>query len=256
MERSVTCVFTLCASQRTLGGAMEQVLRFSPAFTNFFTWQRHDAGDRVVLVPAAPPATRPGHTHTLDWHAVDLLNTGWQLAPFDGELHLASPLDAATVRFLSDALHGEVRAGQPRTQVSMPRAHLDAAITHHVPDAVARVARWAAEGALADRQADETMSRRVLQAIDARLGTGDTGVESVARSLALSRRTLARRLAGEDTRYETLLDEARRSRAAALLHQQRLSDAEIAAALGLSERSYFRNVRRWFGATPAALRSS
>ena len=68
---------------------------------------------------------------------------------------------------------------------------------------------------------------------------------SVARALAMSSRTLQRRLAGANTSWHTELDRARRQTAIRLLHDG-ASRKEIAARLGYSDaRSLRRTLQRW-----------
>jgi AraC-like DNA-binding protein len=78
----------------------------------------------------------------------------------------------------------------------------------------------------------------------------------VARRLAVSDRTLHRRLAGEGTTFAALVDEARRERAQLLLEDRRLSCSEVAFLLGYAEpAAFFRAFRRWTGETPQAWRT-
>ncbi len=77
----------------------------------------------------------------------------------------------------------------------------------------------------------------------------------VARMLALSPRTLARRLAAEGTSYGALQREVRFARARELLRDRSRSLAEIAAALGFSDPGAFsRAFKAWTGEPPSAWR--
>lgn len=80
-------------------------------------------------------------------------------------------------------------------------------------------------------------------------------VTRISAKLALSRRTLARRLAAEDTSFQALLDEHRRGICCRLLAQPGYSIEEIAFLAGYSELStYHRAFKRWTGRTPAEYR--
>lgn len=69
-----------------------------------------------------------------------------------------------------------------------------------------------------------------------------------ARMLALSERTLHRRLAEEGTRFSAMVDEARYGRARDLLMDGHMSIERIAAAVGFAEPSSFsRAFKRWSG---------
>jgi AraC-like DNA-binding protein len=77
----------------------------------------------------------------------------------------------------------------------------------------------------------------------------------VASRLALSVRTLQRRLREEGTSFKSVLDETRRELAGRYLADPDYSIGEITFLLGFSEASNFtRAFRRWYGRPPAAMR--
>ena len=81
-------------------------------------------------------------------------------------------------------------------------------------------------------------------------------LETAARHFCLSSRTFSRALNLEGTRYQTLLDNARRDLAQRLLRQTDLSVDEIAERLGYADTSNFiRAFRRWCQRTPQHYRS-
>jgi len=87
------------------------------------------------------------------------------------------------------------------------------------------------------------------------LGQGHAEIAMLAKRLAVSTRTLQRRLTERGIAYSTLLDEARRDLAIGYLAEPGASVDEIAALLGYSEPSAFaRAFRRWTGASPASWR--
>lgn len=76
-----------------------------------------------------------------------------------------------------------------------------------------------------------------------------------ARQLALSERTLHRRLAEEGTRFSMVLDGARYARAQELLVDRRMTIERIALAIGFAEPSSFsRAFKRWSGINALAYR--
>lgn len=82
-------------------------------------------------------------------------------------------------------------------------------------------------------------------------------ITRIARDLALTPRTLQRRLVKEGTGYGALLDEVRRTTAQRLLIATDLADAEIAFLLGFAElNSFTRAFRGWAGTTPRLWRRS
>jgi len=85
---------------------------------------------------------------------------------------------------------------------------------------------------------------------------GYPGLDEVASRLAMSRRTLIRRLKIEGTSYQELLDGVRQELAAWYLLETTVAVEQIAERLGYQDTSNFsRTFRRWFGMTPHAMRS-
>lgn len=78
----------------------------------------------------------------------------------------------------------------------------------------------------------------------------------VADMLALSRRTLLRRLKSEGLSYQDLLDEARNELACWYLRHTALTLASVSEKLGFSEQANFsRSFRRWQGLAPSDYRA-
>lgn len=85
---------------------------------------------------------------------------------------------------------------------------------------------------------------------------GYPSLDDVASSLAMSRRTLIRKLKIESSSYQELLDGVRQELAAWYLLETTVTVEKIAEQLGYQDSSNFsRTFRRWFGITPHAMRS-
>ncbi len=88
-------------------------------------------------------------------------------------------------------------------------------------------------------------------------GDAGTNLESIARRMNMSRRTLIRRLKEAGTSFGDLLDEHRQQRATELLHDPGYTVTEVGYRLGYSEPANFtRAFKRWFGITPSKYRES
>jgi AraC-like DNA-binding protein len=84
---------------------------------------------------------------------------------------------------------------------------------------------------------------------------GHSGADQVARRLAVSLRTLHRRLAEEGTSHGELVDEVRREQAMLHLASNRFSIGEIAFLLGFAHPNGFHKAfKRWTRMTPAQYR--
>jgi AraC-like DNA-binding protein len=115
-----------------------------------------------------------------------------------------------------------------------------------------------------ERQADAIAPRmppvnalglEVRRALMSRLARGESDIELVARDLAMSSRTLQRRLASAGLSYQDLLDSVRRDTAERSIADSALSIGEVAYLVGYSEPAAFhRAFKRWTGVTPQAFR--
>jgi AraC-like DNA-binding protein len=86
-----------------------------------------------------------------------------------------------------------------------------------------------------------------------RVGGVEAGMDAVARELAMSSRTLRRRLTEAGTSYRLLVDEVRQALAEEMLATGALSVEDVAIRLGYAEASSFIYAfKRWKGITPAA----
>src|SRR6266508_2533934 len=118
---------------------------------------------------------------------------------------------------------------------------------------------------LLQQQADEAIARLprmedglydVRRALASRVAGGDIRIQSVARALAISVRSLQRRLAATGSSYQQLVDLARKDAAERYLTTSSFAVGEIAYLLGYSEAAAFnRAFRRWHKSTPQAFRA-
>jgi AraC-like DNA-binding protein len=96
---------------------------------------------------------------------------------------------------------------------------------------------------------------RLRKAIDAELRGGDPSLESIARQLAMSGRTLQRRLKDQGVVFNDVLDELRFKAAKSYLAQRDVAGTEVAFLLGFAEQSSLnRAFKRWSGQTPTEYR--
>ena len=99
------------------------------------------------------------------------------------------------------------------------------------------------------------LSAQVRYMMVEHLGERTLTPESIARALAVSPRTMSRRLAEEGTSFRHLLDDVRRDFACALLQDRSSNIGDVAFFLQYSEPAAFhRAFRRWTGQTPRQFR--
>lgn len=81
--------------------------------------------------------------------------------------------------------------------------------------------------------------------------TGELSLQKTARSLAMSVRTLQRRLAEQGTTFEALVDDVRKELALEALRRPRVSIQEVSFLCGYADaRAFRRAFRRWTGSRP------
>ncbi len=110
---------------------------------------------------------------------------------------------------------------------------------------------------LSELEAGTTVAERVRAALLELLPAGDGSMEGVAADLAMSTRTLQRRLRAEETTFQAILDSTRESLARHYLAESELSAGEISFLLGYEDpRSFYRAFRAWTGQTPQLVRAA
>lgn len=110
---------------------------------------------------------------------------------------------------------------------------------------------------LDELDAAATTAQRVRSALLELLPGGQPGIDTVARRLAMSSRTLQRRLEAEGNNFRGVVNRTREELAKHYLTQTKLSASEIGFLLGFEDpNSFFRAFNDWTGKTPEALRQS
>lgn len=154
---------------------------------------------------------------------------------------------------LAHALFGcGIRRADGLAGLRIPLDRLDAPLPSADPDAFA-VAERQCRDELARRDAATSVGERLRALLHGPLLAGaDAAV--CARLLALSPRSLDRRLAAEGTHFRAIVDASRRERAEALLDGGAAVDG-VAMAVGYGDVANFRRAfRRWTGLSPSAWR--
>lgn len=102
---------------------------------------------------------------------------------------------------------------------------------------------------------EDALDKRVKNQVANALSEGVPNVSDIASALAMSGRSLQRKLSAQGFSYQELVDGARRELAERLLIQSKHSLSDIAFLTGFSEQSSFnRAFKRWAGQTPRSYR--
>ncbi len=240
----------------TLGESLSQAVRFLALWTDDPSMTIAPDGT-LSVVYATPFADRPGLWMANEAALAEIVHgarvaTGTELAPIEVRFAHAAPPDTSA----HDAFFGtKVAFGQSTTHVRFTAAQLATPL----PKADAQLGtflRALASDALARRPVREPSPLdRARKLIAEELQSGVPELPTIARRLAVSERTLRRRLAEEATSFRALLDETRGDLARGYVVDPRIPLTEVAFLLGFSDPSAFhRAFRRWTGATPAEYR--
>ncbi len=243
-------VFSYIAhSSATVGDAIRRACRYGRVLSDEVELDCVIQGDRAVLhYDQAPAAPRPVADYEIGL-LVQLARvlSGSDLADTEAHFTYAHPPSTAEH---ARVLRIPVRFGRPRLEIRFPLSLMDMPM------------RGADERlcAILERQAEHMLERlppvmgfaaRARRAIATELERGDASLERVARRLAMSTRTLSRRLQAEGASHQTLLDELRYSLATRYLEEEGRTVTEVAFMLGFAEPSAFaRAFRRWSGHSP------
>ena len=121
--------------------------------------------------------------------------------------------------------------------------------------ALAQSSEEVAREYLVNMDRKDVVARARMAVID-HLPDGEPSRREVASELAMSERTLARRLSDRDYTFSSLVDEVRGQLAREYLRQSRFSVTDVAFLLGFSDQSNFaRAFKRWTNESPTEFRS-
>lgn len=110
---------------------------------------------------------------------------------------------------------------------------------------------------LSDLNLNATTVERVRAVLLESLPSGESSIEYVASRLAMSKRTLQRKLTAEAETYQSVLQSVRLDLADHYLQKSQMSLGEIAFLLGFQEsNSFIRAYSTWKGTPPASYRST
>ncbi len=243
----------LLRSSANLGDALDRLARFLPLL---FVGDEvvDERGEREVLFGLRRGAYRfTPSRHTSECNVATLLHVGRQMlgtdwAPLEVFFEHAAPPDVREHRRL---FRCPLHFGAPLHGMRFERALLDRPALRPDPG-LSAVLGHLAERMLVEIAHEPPFTGQVRRfLLGAYRAQADTSLESAARSLRLTPRSLQRKLAAEGGSHRDLLDQVRRALALAYLRDEGRSVTEVAELLGFSDPSTFhRAFRRWTGHAP------
>jgi AraC-like DNA-binding protein len=247
-----------CMTRATLGDALEQLVRFSRIWSNAGEWRvRREAGTAALELDLGDPqrlGVRCGSESTIArLVTAGRFLTDSDLVPVVVRFRHAAPHDASThQRFFRAPIEWRAQ----RTELVLADAMLALPLIKADPGLAAFFERHATE-MLARFGDPVTVQHGVRRVVADELRRGVPSLEVTAARLAMSGRTLRRRLADEGTTYQKVIDEVRCELAQRYLRSDELAVGAVAFLLGFSEPSTFhRAFKRWTGKTPLEFRAA
>lgn len=247
----------VCRAAPTLGEALRQWVRYLNLLDDAVTVGLEVEEDRALLrVERGREAPAPA-ADELCWALIARYARELPAAPFRPiavELAHRGPDDPAPYGAWFGA---PVVFGAEATRLVLPRDAIAARLP--APDPASDPAPLAiltrAAGELAARSsADPPMTQQVKRVLHEALRSDDAQVESVAKQLGPTVRSLQRRLKDEGTSFQAVREDVRKTLAQRYLDDG-LALTEISFLLGFSEPSaFFRAFKRWTGQTPVEAR--
>jgi AraC-like DNA-binding protein len=253
--RAVNLYGYLVLSSATLAEGLERVARFQGVLMGAPILGLDASGDPVRVQVGMQGGDTEMRAVQAEYLALLVLSmASWvsesDVAPLEARFEHPARGDPSEYQRL---LGSPVKFSAERSELLLSKETL-ARESRHASPRLAELHEEFARRMLALRE-DRSTAGRVRRELAGSLEGGTPSLAAVARRLAMSRRSLQRRLAEEGTRFRVVLEELRREMAREHLQAREAAISEIAWLTGFSEVSAFtRAVRRWFGRSPAQLR--
>ncbi len=239
-----------------LGTAIQFALRYYRVLGLAFDLQVREEGGYLVLsaiegVPLAGLARFAAESLLSSLHSIACFLLGEVPQGVRVDFTHAAP-DYAT-RYAAAFGGATVVFAQAEHRLSLPSHYLQRPMALANPAAL-RMCQEQCEALLATLDLGEGLLTRLRRLLLARPGEFPD-LESAARALHISGRSLRRHLAASGTRYQAVLDDVRKRLALQYLTTTQLPLQEVASLLGFSDPSNFRRAfRNWTGRTPGSYR--
>lgn len=244
----------LAMSCETLGQAYQRTATYRALYCVGARWELATDADAVRLIwyPWPGDPGDPGYRAAMDFAVADMADAIRRLgrpAPRPIEVRLVHPAPARVAEFA--AYYGVApKFSRPLHELVYAPGLADLPInsfSSRLRDYFDAECRRLVGTLGAGTGLVEQVRRRLIGAMDG----GETSIETTARQLGMSPRSLQRRLADEGTRYNDLLAEIRAEFAKRYLARGTLSASEVAYLIGFTEPpAFFKAFKRWTGMTP------
>jgi AraC-like DNA-binding protein len=254
--RAIGLLYYLLASSETLLDGLQRIARYS-MIVNEGIVQTCTHGTELCMTFRFQGVSRHLDRHQIECWTAGLVRlcrelTGLRLVP--SRVRMVHQRGEDQRAELANLFGKSLEFGASVDDVAFSRSAADARILSADPY-LNKLLLDHCEGALSHRKRAGTFRASVENAIAPLLPHGKANVDEVARQLAVSPRTLARRLTDEGTSFSEVLEGLRNDLAARHLAEREFGIAQIAWLLGYQETSAFsRAFKRWTGKAPRDIR--
>jgi AraC-like DNA-binding protein len=254
--REIGLLYYVMASSQTLGEALKRLAHYSKVTNEALVFGYREA-NRLIVSLSYSGAPRHSDRHQIEFCMFAVIRicrmlTGQHLVPQHFSIaHHRSGAISEMARFVGTKVEFGADTDEFALNVGareLPLIHSDS----YLNDLLLKNC----EAALPHRRSDLSQLRtRVENAISPLLPHGRVILGEVARSLGMSKRTLARKLSDEGLNFTEILEQLRRDLAVRYLDDRKLHVSKIAWLLGFQEVSAFTHAfKRWTGKTPSEMR--
>jgi len=244
----------LAMSCATIGEAFDRTLHYSRIYTvgARYEMQVDEDATRVIWYPWAGDLKHAGYQAAMDYHVADMEKAIRQLGVGSPRPTAVRLVHAAPANATGYAEHYGVAPsfGRPLYELvyppglrELPIVSFNSRLRDYFDEECRRVVDKLGGGTSIVGQ----VRKQLIGAMDG----ADSSIEAVAKRLGMSARSLQRRLADENTRYNDLLAEVRAEFAKRYLTRGTVSASEVAYLVGFTEPpAFFKAFKRWTGMTP------
>jgi AraC-like DNA-binding protein len=249
----------LLRSSNTFGGMLRRAERYMRVVNRYTEFVLEDHGRQVSMTCPHPDPSPYGRREQVvctllgHWITWGRQLTHARISVEEASFRWSGPRDR---RPFERFFEGPVRFGAKQDVLMLHSDVMKLPLVESTPELGALFEAYAA--ALVRRMMPQSsLVERVREEIAEGLLTGSAKEEAVAQRLAVTVRTMHRRLDAAGTSFRKIRDELLRERAEGLLREHRVPIAEVSYLLGYGEPSNFRRAfRRWTGLTPTEWRAA
>ena len=241
----------LALSCETLGRAYERTAAYRALYCIGARWELEPSADATRLTWYSWPgdAADPGYQAATEFAAADMVDAIRRLRktePMPRAVRSVSTVIAPEAAFYGVTPVAGARMCELEYApglVDLPISSFNARLRDYFDDVCKQL--------VARLPAMDTASAQIKKQLIVAMNGGDTSIDTIAKALGMSSRSLQRRLADEGTKYNDIVAEVRIDFAKRYPARGTMSASEVAYLVGFTEPpAFFKAFKRWTGMTP------